>query len=89
MLALLYRYWFVTGGNIFTNRSTDGREERGVVIFGHRGPWRNRMSFSQEAGQFVVAWFIGFISTAKGCDIDREAAPPSGTSFLSDIQGRG
>jgi hypothetical protein len=42
------------------------------------------MSFSQEVGEFVVAWFIGFTSTAKGCDIDREAAALSCTSFLTD-----
>ena len=77
------------GADIFTNRSTDGREERGFVIFGNRGPWRNRMSFSQEAGPFVGAWFIGFISTAKGCCIEEEAATPPCTSFLSDIRDRG
>ena len=79
----------MTGVNIFTNRFTDGGEERGLVSFGKREPWRNRMLFSQEAGEFVVAWFIGFISTAKGCYIDREAAALSCTSFLSDIRGRG
>jgi len=77
------------GANIFTNRSTDRGEERGLVIFGNRGPWRNKMSFSQEAGLFVVALFIGFISTAKGCCIDREAATPPCTFFLSDIRDRG
>jgi hypothetical protein len=79
----------VRGADIFTNRITDGGEERGLVSFGKRGPWRKRMSFSQEDGQFVVAWFIGFISMAKGCDIDREAAALSCTSFLSDRRGRG
>ena len=67
----------------------DGRKERGVVIFGNKEPWRNRMSFSQEAGPFVVAGFIGFISTTKGCDIDREAAGLSCTSLLSDIRDKG
>ena len=75
--------------NIFTNRFTDGGEERGLVSFGERGPWRNRMSFSQEDRPFVVAWFIGLISTVKDCDIDREVAVLSCTSFLSDIRGRG
>jgi hypothetical protein len=54
LLALLERYGFVTGINIFTNRIVDEREEQGWVIFGNRGPWRKRMSFSQEAGPFVV-----------------------------------
>ena len=89
MLVLLSRYGFITGVNIFANRCTDGGEEPELVSFGKRGPWRNRISFSQEDGPFVVAWFIGFISTAKGCDIDREAAALSCTSFLSDIRGRG
>ena len=81
----------MTGANIFTNRFTDGGEERGWVIFGKRDPWRKRMLFSQEVGAFVVVvvGFIGFISTAKGCDIDREAATLSYTSFLSDRRGRG
>ena len=77
------------GANIFTNSFTDGGEERGLVSFGKRRPWRNRMSFSEKAGLFVVAWVIGFISSAKGYDIDREAAALSCTSFLSDIWGRG
>jgi len=50
------------------------------------------MSFSQEGGEVVVVvvvWFIGFISTAKGCCIDREAAALSYTSVLSDRRGRG
>jgi len=67
----------------------DGRKERGVVIFGNKEPWRNRMSFSQEAGPFVGALYIGFISTAKGCCIEEEAAALSCTSFLSDIRDRG
>lgn len=29
VLAVLQGYWFVTGANIITNKSTDGREERG------------------------------------------------------------
>ena len=29
------------------------------MIFGKRGPWRNRMLFSQEVGPYVVARFIG------------------------------
>ena len=89
LLALWYRYGFVTSTNIFTNRPTDGREERGVVFFGNRGPWRNRMSFSQGAEPFVGALFIGFNSAAKGCCIDGEAATPPCTSFLSDILDRG
>jgi len=62
------------------------------VVLGNRGPWRKRMSFSQEGGEVVVVvvvWFIGFISTAKGCCIDREAAALSYTSVLSDRRGRG
>jgi hypothetical protein len=47
------------------------------------------MSFSQEARLFGVAWFIGFISSTKGCCIDREATAPSSTFFLSDILDRG
>ena len=74
MLALLERYRLLTGVNIFINRSTDGREGRGFVVFGNKEPWRNKMSFSQEARSFIGAMFIGFISTAKGCCIDREAA---------------
>jgi hypothetical protein len=46
------------------------------------------MSFSQEAGQFVVAWFIGFISTAKGCCIDRAVEVPLYTFFLSGRRDR-
>lgn len=77
------------GANIITNGTTDGGEGRGFVVFGNRGPRRNRMSFSQEAGRFIVAWFIGFISTAKGRGIDREAAALPSTVFLSGIRGRG
>jgi hypothetical protein len=88
-MALLNRYGFVMGVNIIPNRSTDGREERGFVIFGNREPWRNRMSISQETGPFVGALFIGFLSTAKGCCIDREAATPPRTFFLSGIPDRG
>ena len=58
------------------------------MVFGNREPWRNRILFSQEAGPFVGALYIGFISTAKGCDIDREAGALSCTSFLSDIRDR-
>jgi hypothetical protein len=47
------------------------------------------MSFSQEGGLFAVAWFIGLISTIKGCGIDREAAALSCTFFLSDRLDRG
>ena len=67
----------------------DGWEERGVVIFGNREPWRNRMSFSQGTGPFVGAWFMGLTSTVKGRGIDREAATPPWTFFLSDIRDRG
>ena len=77
------------GANIFTNRPTDRGEGRGLVIFGNRGLWRKRMSFSQEAGPFVVAGFIGFISTARDCCIDRETAAPPWASFLFDIRDRG
>jgi hypothetical protein len=59
------------------------------MIFGNREPWRNRMSFSQEGGEFAVAWFIGSISTIKGCDIDRKAAALSCTVFLSGRLDRG
>jgi hypothetical protein len=59
------------------------------VVFGNRGPWRNRMSFSQGAEPFVGVLFIGFNSTAKGCCIDREAAAPPSTFFLSDKRDRG
>jgi hypothetical protein len=38
VLALLERYRLVTGVNIFINRSTDGREGRGFVVFGNREP---------------------------------------------------
>ena len=89
MLALLERYRLVAGVNIFINRCTDGREGRGFVVFDNRGPRRNKMSFSQEAGPFMGAMFIGFISTAKGCCIDREAATLSCPFFLSDIRDRG
>ena len=58
------------------------------MIFGKREPLRNRMSFSQEAGPFVGALFIGFVSTAKGCCIEEEAAALSCPSFLSDIRDR-
>jgi hypothetical protein len=89
LIALLQRHRFVRGANIFTDRSTDGRKKRGIVSFGNREPWRNRMSFSQEAGPFVGALSIGFISTAKGCCIEEEAAALFCTSFPSDIRGRG
>jgi hypothetical protein len=46
------------------------------------------MSFSQKTGPFVVAWFIGFISTVKGCGIDRAVEVPLYTFFLSDRRGR-
>jgi hypothetical protein len=52
----------------------DGREGWDLVIFGKKESWRNRMSFSQKAGRFVGALYIGFISTAKGCCIEEEAA---------------
>jgi len=42
------------------------------------------MSFSQEAGVFVMAWVIGVISIAKGCGIDRAVEVPLYTFFLSD-----
>jgi hypothetical protein len=67
----------------------EGREERGFVIFGNRRPWRKGISFSQGTGPFVVAWFIGFTSIAKGRGIDREAAEPPSTVFLFDIRDRG
>ena len=89
MIAPLLRYGFVTGTNIFTNRSMDGGKEPGFVIFGNRGPWRSRMSFSQGAGLFVGVWFIGFISTTKGCCIDREAETLPSTVFLFGIRDRG
>jgi len=46
------------------------------------------MSFSQEAGPFVGAWDIGFISTVKGCCIEEEAAALPYTFFLSDRRDR-
>ena len=55
------------------NRAMDGRKGRGVVIFGNKEPWRNRMQFSQEGGLFIGSLFIGVISTAKGCCIEEEA----------------
>jgi hypothetical protein len=89
VLALLERYSFVTGVNLLINRFMDGRKEQGVVSFGNKKPRRNKMSFSQEAGPFIGAMFIGFILTAKGCCIDREAATLSCPFFLSDIRDRG
>ena len=74
---------------MFPDRSTDGREGGDWVFFGKREPWQNRMFFSQEAGRFVGLVFIGVISIAKGGYIDREAATPPYTSFLSDIRDRG
>ena len=59
------------------------------MVLGNRGPWRNRMSFSQEVEPLVVTEFIGFISPTKGCGIDREAAVLSCASFLSDRRDRG
>ena len=59
------------------------------MVFGNREPWRNRMSFSQEARPFVGVRFIGLISTVKGRGIDREAARPACTFYLSDILDRG
>ena len=67
----------------------DGREERGDVFFGNRGPWRKRVSFSQGAGPFVGVGFIGLISTAKERGNDRGVATPPWTFFLSDIRDRG
>ena len=77
------------GANIFTNRSMDGREGWDLVVFGNREPWRIRMSFSQEGGPFVGSLFIGVISTARGCYIDREVVTLPSTFFLSDIRDRG
>ena len=59
------------------------------MVFGNREPWRKRMSFSQEAGPVVGVRFMGFILSAKGRDIDREAATPPWTFFLSDMRDRG
>ena len=67
----------------------DGREGRDLAVFGNREPWRNRMSFSQEGGPFVGSLFIGVISTARGCCIDREAARLPSTFFISDRRDRG
>ena len=58
-------------------------------VLATEGRWRKGISFSQESGPFVVAWVIGFILTAKGRGIDREAAAPPDTSFLSGIRDRG
>ena len=74
---------------MFKSRPPEGREERRVVVFGKRGPWRNGISFSREVGLFVGAWFIGLISTPKGRGIDREAATPACTFYLFDIRDRG
>ena len=35
------------------------------MVFGNRGPWQNRMSFSQEAEPCVGALYMGFISTLR------------------------
>ncbi len=81
---------FVAGANIFTDQSTDGWKERGWMIFGNGGPWRNREWFSQGTEKVFCTLLRGLIwITLVDCYIDRVVEVPLSTFFLSDIRDKG